>query len=90
MSNSEIELLQAELKCSTTKIETIDMVLRDGTIEQKIDLILSDIRDKEIARKLESERKLKLITALEALCVGISTAGMEDYFDRFRTENKTD
>ena len=66
MINSEIELLQAEIKCSKVKIETIDMVLKDGTIEQKIDFILSEIRDREAEKELKSRNKLSLETMMNA------------------------
>lgn len=71
------ELLELEIEASKTKIELIDMTLKDGTIEQKIDLILKDIRKREVIRKCENERKLKMAAMLDCVYKSSSTSGYD-------------
>lgn len=60
MNKSEIDLIELELKKSETKIELINDLLEHGTIEHKINFILSDIREKEMDKELDCKQKLRL------------------------------
>lgn len=83
------ELLELEIEASKTKIELIDMTLKDGTIEQKIDLILKDIKEREVIRKCENERKLKMATMLDCFYKA-STGRKGEDCSGLETNNKTD
>lgn len=71
------ELLELEIEASKTKIELIDMTLKDGTIEQKIDLILNDIREREAVKKCENERELKMASMMDCFYKASSTSGYD-------------
>lgn len=52
------KLLQTEIRTSETKIAAIDDVLKNGTIEKKINLILLDIQAREREKLSQNKRKL--------------------------------
>lgn len=82
------ELLELEIEASKTKIELIDMTLKDGTIEQKIDLILKDIKEREVIRKCENERELKMAAMMDCFYKA-STNRKEEDCGGLATDNKT-
>lgn len=80
LKNSEEELLNAEIKCAETNIKLIDEILERGTLEQKIDFILSDIQQRERNRLNENIRKLRMKEIL-SMFFNKSTELKEDYYE---------
>lgn len=53
------KLLKAEIIASEVKIKAIDKVIESGTIEKKLDLILLDIRSREVTKRSQNHLKLE-------------------------------
>lgn len=49
------KLLKAQINTSAIKIAAIDNVIKNGTIENKLDLILLDIRARELEKLSKNE-----------------------------------
>lgn len=53
------KLLKEQITTSEMKIQAIDEALENGTIDKKLDIILADIRERELEKKSVNEVKLK-------------------------------
>lgn len=60
MNSGELDLLKSEIQVSEEKIKLADELLENGTIEHKINFIVSDIRQRENRKKLENEQRLRI------------------------------